>query len=147
MTRAEYLEYVQECQGFDSKAVDGSGYVYAPDMTLRDTPEVCKALQRAHAKYCHEVEMALYPERREDLLKEWAEQQQMWQLDDMAEKHRHLSSSEIMVESIKFAENLNRGHGHVSPRPDGVRARCGGPGLCPECSQEAAQKAKEGFCA
>lgn len=24
----------------------------------------------------------------------------------------------------------NAGHGHVWPRPDGVKARCGGPGLC-----------------
>lgn len=29
------------------------------------------------------------------------------------------------------------GHGHVSPRSDGARARCGGPGLCAECSREA----------
>jgi hypothetical protein len=34
--------------------------------------------------------------------------------------------------------NPNTGHGHVRPRPDGVRARCGGPGLCNECSQEKA---------
>ena len=29
---------------------------------------------------------------------------------------------------------LNVGHGHVIPRPDRVRARCGGPRLCRECS-------------
>lgn len=28
----------------------------------------------------------------------------------------------------------NEGHGHVYPRPDGVRARCGGPTICVECS-------------
>src|ERR1700683_239883 len=28
------------------------------------------------------------------------------------------------------------GHGHVTPRPDGVRARCGGPHMCPECARE-----------
>lgn len=28
------------------------------------------------------------------------------------------------------------GHGHVTPNPDGTKARCGGPGLCPECSRE-----------
>ena len=32
--------------------------------------------------------------------------------------------------------NENTGHGHVHPRPDGVRARCGGPGICQECSLE-----------
>lgn len=30
------------------------------------------------------------------------------------------------------------GHGHVTPNPDGSRARCGGLPLCPECAQEAA---------
>lgn len=28
----------------------------------------------------------------------------------------------------------NSGHGHVWPRPDGSRARCGGPGMCSVCS-------------
>lgn len=28
------------------------------------------------------------------------------------------------------------GHGHVIPNPDGSLARCGGPGLCAECSAE-----------
>lgn len=31
------------------------------------------------------------------------------------------------------------GHGHVVPNPDGSRARCGGPGICAECSKELAQ--------
>lgn len=38
----------------------------------------------------------------------------------------------------------NIGHGHVYLRPDGVVARCGGPGLCAECSRDAARKANEG---
>lgn len=29
------------------------------------------------------------------------------------------------------------GHGHVTPNPDGSKARCGGPGVCPTCNQEA----------
>lgn len=39
---------------------------------------------------------------------------------------------------------LNTGHGHVFPRPDGVRARCGGPGLCAECSRDAAKASARG---
>lgn len=39
--------------------------------------------------------------------------------------------------------NQNTGHGHVFPRPDGVKARCGGPGICMECSLEADQKKLE----
>ena len=32
----------------------------------------------------------------------------------------------------------NVGHGHVYPRPDGMKARCGGPGICYQCSREKA---------
>jgi hypothetical protein len=33
---------------------------------------------------------------------------------------------------------LGTAHGHVRPRPDGVKARCGGPGLCNVCRRERA---------
>lgn len=33
----------------------------------------------------------------------------------------------------------NTGHGHVYPRPDGMKARCGGPGLCCVCRQDLAE--------
>ncbi len=32
------------------------------------------------------------------------------------------------------------GHGHVIPRPDGVKVRCGGPAMCPVCAGELARK-------
>lgn len=35
---------------------------------------------------------------------------------------------------------MNTGHGHVTPREDGMKARCGGPALCAECSRELAVK-------
>ena len=31
------------------------------------------------------------------------------------------------------------GHGHVTPRPDGAKARCGGPSICSVCAVEKAQ--------
>lgn len=31
------------------------------------------------------------------------------------------------------------GHGHVTPRQDGARARCGGPAICSVCAAEKAQ--------
>ena len=37
---------------------------------------------------------------------------------------------------------LNFGHGHVFPREDGVIYRCGGPGLCSECSIDQAMANK-----
>lgn len=33
------------------------------------------------------------------------------------------------------------GHGWVTPNPDGTKARCGGPALCPECAVEAGRQA------
>ncbi len=35
----------------------------------------------------------------------------------------------------------NTGHGHVWARPDGSRARCGGPRMCKECARDAAEVA------
>lgn len=29
------------------------------------------------------------------------------------------------------------GHGHVTPNANGMKARCGGPAICPECAKEA----------
>lgn len=38
---------------------------------------------------------------------------------------------------------MNEGHGHVYPREDGVRARCGGPACCQECARDLARKQRE----
>lgn len=32
--------------------------------------------------------------------------------------------------------HTNSGHGHAWARPDGVKARCGGPAMCSECRDE-----------
>jgi hypothetical protein len=37
----------------------------------------------------------------------------------------------------------NTGHGHVYKRPDGVIMRCGGPGICNQCSRDLARLIKE----
>ena len=34
---------------------------------------------------------------------------------------------------------MNSGHGHVVPRKDGTKARCGGPAICSVCAKELAQ--------
>lgn len=36
-------------------------------------------------------------------------------------------------------DGLWRGHGWVRPLPGGVKARCGGPAICPRCALEAQQ--------
>lgn len=38
---------------------------------------------------------------------------------------------------------MNKGHGHVFPRSDGVRMRCGGPGMCKECSADLFRKERK----
>lgn len=35
-----------------------------------------------------------------------------------------------------MSSNWNVGHGHVWDRPDGVVAKCGGPGICRECADD-----------
>lgn len=37
---------------------------------------------------------------------------------------------------------VNYGHGHVFPRADGVKARCGGPALCSVCAKDLVAKLK-----
>jgi hypothetical protein len=41
------------------------------------------------------------------------------------------------------SKDRNVGHGHVFKRPDGIKARCGGPGLCSECSRDLARAEQE----
>lgn len=31
---------------------------------------------------------------------------------------------------------MKQGHGHVTPNANGTKARCGGPGICLQCSAE-----------
>lgn len=42
------------------------------------------------------------------------------------------------VEALSERIGTNSGHGHVWPRPDGVKMRCGGPAMCRECGADAA---------
>lgn len=67
-----------------------------------------------------------------------------WFHKEHADANRLLTENYLLRQSIKMLESeamneipRNRGHGHVHPRPDGFKARCGGPGLCAECSCEA----------
>jgi hypothetical protein len=41
---------------------------------------------------------------------------------------------------VPDVDHLNRGHGHVFPRPDGKVARCGGPAICSVCAGDLARK-------
>src|SRR5690348_11323898 len=41
---------------------------------------------------------------------------------------------------MAYRPGTNTGHGHVWPRPDGVRARCGGAGICSECAKDLASQ-------
>lgn len=55
MTRAEYLEFVQEHLGFPQTGVGSP----APGNILYDTHEVCQRLREAHERYCAEVALIL----------------------------------------------------------------------------------------
>lgn len=77
------------------------------------------------------------------------------QYDARVETDRELTEispeklEEMRVAAIKKVMPMygtNVGHGHVWPRPDGSRAKCGGPGICDACSRDAAwvEAAKRG---
>lgn len=144
MTRAEYLEYVQECCGFPDlqDTSDSSINPLAPGYrllreALRDTPEVCAQLRMAHRMYSELVEAVLFPERPRSL-----DASVLVQLMDsmLMRSNPSLTATQVAAGQVKIVEEQNRGHGHVNPRPDGVRARCGGPGICPVCSKEDSQR-------
>lgn len=42
-------------------------------------------------------------------------------------------------------DNRNQGHGHVNVRPDGVKARCGGPALCADCRADLVVLKRDGM--
>lgn len=48
-----------------------------------------------------------------------------------------LYAAEVELEKSRRA---NVGHGHVYPRADGTKARCGGPMICQECAKDFVQK-------
>lgn len=50
---------------------------------------------------------------------------------EVKELHRKIGGS---------ATHPDKGHGHVFPRSDGIRMRCGGPGMCAECRADKARK-------
>lgn len=56
--------------------------------------------------------------------------------------HDEKTDSELCASCAKNpakGPGTNTGHGHVWQRPDGVKARCGGPGLCITCSVDKAK--------
>lgn len=53
------------------------------------------------------------------------------------EVRKRLAATPSPTEQISPPQKTSDcGHGHVYPRPDGVKARCGGPGLCGLCSRD-----------
>lgn len=72
--------------------------------------------------------------------------------DQCSKAKRELDSVKAESESLKnevkelhrkiggSATHPDKGHGHVYQRDDGVRMRCGGPGICKECSADKARK-------
>lgn len=45
----------------------------------------------------------------------------------------------LFFKAIQQPIDYHEWHGHVRPRPDGVRARCGGVAFCSDCQKEQAQ--------
>ncbi len=67
----------------------------------------------------------------------------MNQRDPYNPQHREAMKSldkkalKLRIEAINaFDATLRMTHGHVRKHPAGVRARCGGPGMCTDCQIE-----------
>jgi len=52
-----------------------------------------------------------------------------------------VKSTGDLFEDVHY--DWEHGHGHVRPRADGARAKCGGPGACTRCNREAVLNAAE----
>ena len=50
----------------------------------------------------------------------------------------HLSELSMGEQAKPNHYGTNSGHGHVWARPDGAKARCGGPKMCPQCARDLA---------
>lgn len=44
---------------------------------------------------------------------------------------------DLAIKAIMPDYFTDKGHGHIWPRPDGTKARCGGPALCVQCARDA----------
>ena len=63
-------------------------------------------------------------------------------------RREDVTNEELATELERVAlrsesRNQNTGHGHVYPRPDGNKARCGGPRMCSECALDFVRKNSE----
>jgi hypothetical protein len=70
------------------------------------------------------------------------------QADRVLREHERAASQWDTAQAPRVnAQAANTGHGHVRPRPDGLMARCGGPGICVACARElgAAEARKYGY--
>lgn len=59
----------------------------------------------------------------------------------LPEELRHALDFRIWQRASRVDVGLRlaaRGHGHVVPRTDGMKARCGGPAMCKQCGQDLA---------
>lgn len=66
-----------------------------------------------------------------------AENARVWRAVTAALDAMGIADAEAPAASRERAEHgrvgTNSGHGHAWERPDGAKARCGGPGICAEC--------------
>ena len=48
-----------------------------------------------------------------------------------------IEAAKALIDPVQHG---NTGHGHVFPRPDGAKMRCGGPAMCKVCAADRARK-------
>lgn len=111
------------------KARDRSSLVYLNESTERKSSELYRAgYMLAVAIVQSELSTTLHGEARDAL--------DMFLNLDRGSMEDHRASKSV------YAGSANTGHGHVHIRSDGAKARCGGPGICVECSLELSRSKK-----
>jgi hypothetical protein len=116
VTKAEYLEFVEEVLHFPQEPgialpmQDGTPGLYPvdPAMQLRESPEMCRALQRAHSLYCDQVEAILFPDRAEAIAVRAVGNRRLWDAEDV--HYAQNRALKIMQNSVNYAAD----HGFVA---------------------------------
>lgn len=104
--------------------------------------EVVEAIAKDYKALSASAEPSAKQEFREHLDKRASEVATWpdWKQEALKRPSTTVERDDRAAELVLDWDVHNKGHGHVFPRADGVRARCGGPRLCSVCAADQVRK-------
>lgn len=104
--------------------------------------EVVEAIARDYKALSASADTSAKQEFREHLDKRASEVATWpdWKQEALKRPSTTVERDDRAAELVLDWDVHNKGHGHVFPRADGVRARCGGPRLCSVCAADQVRK-------